>query len=54
MEETFTELLQSATEMLLDRPEPERELIIAVAKLGDEERAALILAYQNIKRAGCM
>ena len=34
--------------MLIDRSKEEANLIYHVAKLDDEERAAIILAYQNI------
>lgn len=49
MEKTFVELMESAMSVLLDRTEEERDLIIAVALLPDEERMALILSYQNLK-----
>lgn len=47
MENGIFQLIQSATEMLKDRSKQERDLIYAIAKLDDEERAAIILAYQN-------
>ena len=42
-------LIHEATEMLLDRSEPERELIYYIAKMEPDLRAAIILAYQNLK-----
>lgn len=48
MENSFLELLTSATQMLLDHHEKERELIYAIACLDNEERAAIIMAYRNI------
>ncbi len=42
------ELIGQAKEMLLDRPKPEQDLIYAIAKLEDDLRAAIILAYQGI------
>ena len=48
--QSLFELIQDATQMLLDRSKEERDLIYAVAILDDEARAALILAYGNITR----
>lgn len=46
MEKTFSELLDSSRQMLLDRTKEEQNLIYAVCKLDDEERAAIIMAYR--------
>ena len=40
------DLICEAKGMLLDREPLERDLIYAIAKLDQEERAAIILAYQ--------
>lgn len=49
MDESLIDLIEQATEMLLDRPQEERNLIYAIARLDDDLRAAIILAYQNLK-----
>lgn len=49
MEKNLSELIVSATAMLLDRAPVERDLIYILAKLDDEERAAIIFAYENLK-----
>ena len=46
--EPMFELINHAVEMLKARPKIEQDLIYAIAKLPDELRAAIILAYQNI------
>ena len=46
--ESFTQLLDEAREMLLDRSKEEADLIYAIAILDDEARAAIILSYRNI------
>lgn len=48
-EESLFDLIDQARQMLLDRPEIEQDLIYYVAKLNDEERAAIILAYQSFR-----
>lgn len=48
--QSLIELIKEATQMLLDRPEIEQDLIYSVCCLIDEERAAIILAYRNIRR----
>lgn len=40
-----------ARNMLLDREQIERDLIYFIAKLDDEERAAIIFAYDLLKEA---
>ena len=45
MSESITDLIQQASEMLLDRSEDERALIYHIAKLDNEERGAIVLAY---------
>ncbi len=47
-DDMFT-LIDEAKDMLLDRPEAERELIYAIAKLEDDLRAAIVLAYNYLK-----
>lgn len=49
-EQSLPELIKSATEMLHDIKEEEAELIYWCCKLDDDERTAIILAYQNIRR----
>ncbi len=46
---SFFNLIQEATAMLLDRSEPERDLIYYLATMTDEERAAIAFAYRNLK-----
>ena len=48
MLESFLDLINQATQMLLDRPKPEQDLIYAIAKLDPDLRGAIILAYQQI------
>ncbi len=48
-QEGFIEIIQQATEMLLDRSEPERDLIYHICMMEDDLRSAIILAYRNIK-----
>jgi hypothetical protein len=43
------QLIKEATGMLMDRQEIEQDLIYYICKLTDEERTAIILAYQNIR-----
>jgi hypothetical protein len=45
----FIELLDDAHHLLLDMPKDVRNLIYWAITLDDEERAALILAYKNLK-----
>ena len=42
------ELIQEAAQMLLDRPPQERQLIVHIAKMPDDLRAAIVLASQCI------
>ena len=51
-EESFFDLIHQAKEMLLDRPQIERELIYHICKIEDDLRAAIILAYQGLKDEG--
>lgn len=46
--ESFTQLLDEAREMLLDRSKEEADLIYAIAILDDEARVAITLAYRMI------
>lgn len=46
--ESFIDLISQATQMLLDRPKIEQDLIYFISKLDNEERAAIILAYEYI------
>lgn len=48
MKETLLDLILQGEQMLLDRSKPEQDLIYFVAKLDCEERAAIVLAYQNL------
>lgn len=48
MTENMFQLIQEATDMLLDRRKSEQDLIYEVAKLEDDLRSAIILAYQQI------
>ncbi len=43
---SLPQLIQEATQMLLDRPQIERNLIYCIACLTNEERAAIIFAYE--------
>ena len=47
-EETLFDLIDQAMQMYLDRSKQERDLIYAIAKLDDDARSALILAYQAL------
>jgi len=47
-QESLFELIQQATAMLQDRTRVEADLIYYVAKMHDEERTAIILAYQGL------
>jgi len=42
-------LIQEATQMLKDRQQIERDLIYQICILDNEERAAIIFAYRNLK-----
>ena len=46
------DLIHEAKEMLLDRIPIERELIYSIASLTDEERSAIVLAYQFLQEEG--
>ena len=46
MEQSFADLIRSAIDMLTDRSKLEQDLIYHISKLGDEERAAVIIAYR--------
>lgn len=46
--ESFTELLDQAHEILLDRSKEEADLIYAISILDDGARSSTILAYGNI------
>ena len=48
MTKSIVDLIKEAKEMYLDREQLERDLIYYVAKLDDEERLALIIAYQDL------
>lgn len=48
--ESMLDLIREAYDMLKDRSEQEASLIYHVAKLDNEERSAIILAYQNIQQ----
>ena len=48
--DTLFDLIQQATEMLLDRSRAEQELIYYIAKLEPDLRTAIILAYQNLHK----
>ncbi len=47
-QESFTDLISQAAHMLADRTKAERDLIYYIAKMDDEEKAAIIIAYENI------
>lgn len=47
-QESLFELITQASHMLIDRPKIEQDLIYHVCKLDNEERAAIILAYQGL------
>lgn len=49
MAKSIVDLIKEATEMYLDREQSERDLIFHVAKMSNDERLALILAYQSLK-----
>ena len=44
--QSFTELIKDAQEMLLDRQRPEADLIYSIAKLDNEARGAIVVAYE--------
>lgn len=46
MEEGMFDIIDQAKQMLLDRHQVERDLIYAIAKLSDEDRMGIIIAYQ--------
>jgi hypothetical protein len=46
--ESLLDLVEQATQLYRDRAKLEADLIYFVAKLDNEERTALILAYQNL------
>ncbi len=48
-EESFLDLIRQAIEMLLDRSIEERNLIYHVARMENDLRAAIILAFETIK-----
>lgn len=47
-EQPLSELIQEAVQMYQDRSKQEADLIYYVAKMHDEDRIALILAYELI------
>jgi hypothetical protein len=47
-QESLWDLVGEAKQMLLERPKPEQDLIYAIAKLDDQERTGIILAYQGL------
>ena len=47
-QESFFDLVDQAKAMLLDRPVIEQQLIYTIAKMEDELRSAIVLAYQDI------
>ncbi len=47
-DQSFVELMDEACEMLQDMTEEQREFAYAIAKLDDEARSALILAYRKL------
>jgi len=47
-EDSVFDLMDQATQMLLDRSEAERDLIYYMAKMETDLRMAIILAYQNL------
>jgi len=47
-EESFFDLISQATEMLKDRPKQEADLIYHIAKMEEDLRAGIILAYQQL------
>jgi len=49
----FTELIDEAQEMLLDQSRPVQDLIYFIAKLDNEERAAICLAYRILYEEKC-
>lgn len=46
--EGLFDLIQQAKQMLQDRTREEADLIYYLVKMDPEERAAIILAYQNL------
>lgn len=48
--ESMFDLINQAQEMLMDRPIKERELIYHVAKLENDLRGAIIIAYELIMK----
>ena len=46
--ESILDLIEQATLMLQDRSRPEADLIYYIARMDDETRCAIILAYQNL------
>lgn len=49
MTQSFFDLLNDATQLLLDHPEDVRDLIYWAVSLDDEARSAMIMAYRNLK-----
>lgn len=45
-QESLIELIRQATGMLLDRSKPEQDLIYHIAKLDNECKASIIIAYE--------
>ncbi len=50
-EPSLTELIQEAVQMYRDRSKKEADLIYYVAKMHDEDRIALILAYDLLYKS---
>lgn len=46
--ESLFDLVGHAIEMLSDRSKQEQDLIYHIAKLDNESRTAIVLAYQNL------
>ncbi len=44
----FFKLMSEAAEMLSDRLKPEQDLIYYIARMEDELRSAIVLAYQGL------
>ncbi len=49
--ESLIDLIKQATAMLTDRSKQEQDLIYAIAKLDNEARAAIIIAYEYVLHA---
>jgi hypothetical protein len=47
-DQTLKDLIEDAAYMLADRVAEERELIYYIAKMDNESRAAIVIAYEHI------